>query len=280
MNILVSSFADIKNAAKGGSFSISNSKVTLNKLSFINVSSDDCAACFYIDASSSVSIKNVCCFHCCVRRTDSPNNIFGNAYYINNAKVKQSYVSDLSCSYSSTYKSDSSICLYECISDNKYVNTTKCFGYNGGCFCLYYSKITSNLTYSSIIDTLDSRGLESPHSVSSLFHVNIINTTRCDATIWVDQNMVYANECIFIDNANTFVYSNRYNLLTFTNCISNAVASGVSLTVVSSATEEVIVRNSAKECKENMYKIVRSCVVRRCRQSLMNIIIMTALAST
>ena len=113
MKILASTFVDIKNAAKGGSFSISNSDVTLNKLIFINVSSDDRAACFYINEPSSVSIKNLCCFYCCVRRTENQDNIFGNAYYIYNSHVKQNYVSDLSCSYSSTYRSDSSICLYE-----------------------------------------------------------------------------------------------------------------------------------------------------------------------
>ena len=280
MKILSSTFVDIKNTAKGGSFSISNNAATLSKLSFINISSDDRAACFYISDSSSVSIKNLCCFYCCIRRTGNPNDIFGNAYYIHNSRVMQNYVSDLSCSYSSTYRSDSSICLYGCTNDNKNLNTTKCHGYCGGCICLYSSKETGNLSYSSIVDALDYRALESPNSISSLFHVNIINSTKCDATIWVNANYkVYANECIFIDNAPTIVISNRYDLLSFTNCISNAAVSSVTFTVINSATEEVKIKNSAKECKENMYKNGLSCVVRRCERRMMNYFLMIALAS-
>ena len=145
---------------------------------------------------------------------------------------------------------------------------------------MYSSKTESNLSYSSIVDTLDSRGFESPNSISKLLHVNVINTTKCDATIWVNQNYkVYANECIFIDNADVFVISNNVNLLSFTNCISNKAVSGVSFTTFASATEEVIIRNQAKQCKEEMYKNYRSCIVRRFKQNMINVFLMTAIAS-
>ena len=262
-NIINCNFDDFYSTRSGAVLYSSNIDANISHCTFSKVFTTAAGACFYILGTSNVNIKSVCCYCCCIYLSGNQNNVWGNAYYVQDSAVNQSFVSSLLCAPTATYRGDSSICIYNSFSRNKNMNFSKCHGYGGGNFCLYYYKTNATFSYSNIQDAADYRAYESPCAVSYLEKINFINSSKCEEVIYPISGKVYLTECIFIQMANTFATSNCVNLIVAVNCKADASVSGLASIVVSNELSNEVATIPDQPCKSvNICPVVSRAVVR------------------
>ena len=250
VSIIYTNYYDIYSQTSGAVLYSTSIFAKIIHSTFSRVYAAAAGACFYIYGASDVNIIDICCYNCCIYKSGYLNNIWGNAYYIKDSKINQSFVCTSLCSISSTYRGDSSIIFNKCYSKNANMNFSMCHEINGGTFSIIYTSQLATFSYSNIHDSVGATAYESAGTTSYLNKINFINSSKCNAIIYpIENGKVYITECVFINMAATFAKDNAVNLIVSSNCIADAQVNGLPSISASNGIKYEIHTIPIKSCK-------------------------------